>query len=156
MIYNVWPICAKAPHRPIRFAKRECTDSARLLPACASPPSVALRATQAYECGREMHILARTAGSSGAMPSCRHRHALPRRATGHRRACAPLVAPFAAGVRDLAPQRILPFHIGEFIPTSRCDAPERRGAFADERRIVVGDESGGGFTVAVPPRASSL
>jgi hypothetical protein len=35
--------------------------------------------------------------SSGARPTCRHPHAILRRAVGHRRACASLVASFAVG-----------------------------------------------------------
>jgi hypothetical protein len=60
----------------------------------------------------------------------------------YRRACAYLGASFAAGVvrRDL--ERIALASHGVPIATFRCDAPARRGVFADERRVVVGDEGG--------------
>jgi len=36
----------------------------------------------------------------------------------------------------------MPFHAGVPIAAFRRDAPARCGAFADERRIVAGDEDG--------------
>ena len=39
-------------------------------------------------------------------------------------------------------ERIAPLHTGALIATFRCDAPARCGAFADERRVVAGDEGG--------------
>jgi hypothetical protein len=68
--------------------------------------------------------------------------AIPRRPVGHRRACASLVAPFAAVVRKLDLERIAPFHTGALIATFHCAAPARCGAFADARRVV-GGEAGG-------------
>ena len=42
-------------------------------------------------------------------------------------------------------ERITPLHTGALIATFRCAAPARCGAFADERRIVAGDEGGYGL-----------
>ena len=41
-----------------------------------------------------------------------------------------------------AGERIAPLRTGALIATFRCAAPARCGAFADERRIVAGDEGG--------------
>jgi hypothetical protein len=52
--------------------------------------------------------------------------AIPRRPVGHRRACASLVAPFAAVVRKLDLERIAPFHTGALIATFHCARALRR------------------------------
>jgi len=57
-----------------------------------------------------------------------------------RRACASLVASFAAGVRELALERMPGLHTTVPIATFGWDAPARGGAFIDVRRVVVGDE----------------
>jgi hypothetical protein len=51
----------------------------------------------------------------------------------------PQFASFAAGVRELALERMTALHTGVLIATFRS-APSACGAFADERRIVAGDE----------------
>jgi hypothetical protein len=63
--------------------------------------------------------------------------ALPHRAVGPRRACASLVASFAAGVGVWNVD-----DTGVRIATFRCAAPARCGAFAEERRVVIGDGGG--------------
>lgn len=55
-----------------------------------------------------------------------------------RRARASVVAPFVAGAHKLAPERMIALHTGAPIASSVA----MRGAFADERRIVVGAEVG--------------
>jgi hypothetical protein len=52
------------------------------------------------------------------------------------RACASLVASFAAAVRELALERIAALHTGALIATFYRDAHARCGAFVDEQRIV--------------------
>jgi hypothetical protein len=49
-----------------------------------------------------------------------------------------VVAPFVAGAHKLAPERMIALHTGAPIASSVA----MRGAFADERRIVVGAEVG--------------
>jgi len=57
------------------------------------------------------------------------------------RACAALVASFAAGVRAAGLEWLAPFHAGLLISTFRCYTPVRCGAGVDERRIVGGDKA---------------
>ena len=65
----------------------------------------------------------------------------PRRRGGEcGRACASLVASFAAVVRELALDRIAPFHTDALIAIFHCATLARCGAFADERRMAAGDE----------------
>ena len=65
----------------------------------------------------------------------------PTSGSRHRRACAALVASFAAGVRELALELIALFVLARSSPI-RCDAGRALLAFADARRIVVGDAGG--------------
>jgi hypothetical protein len=65
-----------------------------------------------------------------------HTETLIARATDER---ASLVASFAAGVRELVLERTAPFRTDVSIATSDA-APASCGAFADERRIVAGEE----------------
>jgi hypothetical protein len=48
------------------------------------------------------------------------------------------VTSFAEGVRELALERMTALHTTVLIATFRCDAPARRGAFAEQRHIVAG------------------
>jgi len=75
------------------------------------------------------------AGEGGAA------YIIPRRAVGRRRACASLVASFAAGVPVCDFWQ--PSSHGVFIATFRCAAPARGGAFAVERRVVSAAKAGG-------------
>jgi hypothetical protein len=52
-----------------------------------------------------------------------------------------MVASFAAGVRELAPELITP-HTGALIATFRSRCAESRGAFAEARHVVTGDAGG--------------
>ena len=66
----------------------------------------------------------------------------PSMSVGHRRACASLVASFAAGAREAGARTDAAlFHTGALIATFHCVAP-RCGTFDDQRRIVAGDEGG--------------
>jgi len=81
--------------------------------------------------------------SSGTVSTCRNRHVLPRRAQDHRRACASLFAPFAAGVfARLRRTDKRPGRTSVRIATFRCNAPARCGAFGNAWGIVAGDEGG--------------
>jgi len=53
-----------------------------------------------------------------------------------------MVASFAAGVRELALDRMTALHTAVLIATFGRDTPARCGAFVDERRIVAGDACG--------------
>jgi hypothetical protein len=60
----------------------------------------------------------------------------------YQQACAALFASFAAGVRELALERMTALHTGVLIATFRSAPSARCGAFADARRIVASDEGG--------------
>jgi hypothetical protein len=141
------------------------TRSAKAVPA-RSPMSASWPATKAAACGRETFSLADAtvylAGDRtdyyplhAAVLIATLRCAAPARCGGfaderrvlvgdegervpHRRACAFLAASFAAGVRELALERITPSHAGALIATLHRAAPACC-AFVDERRVVVGD-----------------
>jgi hypothetical protein len=109
--------------------------------AARSPMSAAsLPATQAA--GADVRRLSGPIGpcnSSGAGPTCRHPDAILRRAVGHRRACASLIASFAAGEPCAKPdlERITAIFTPLFSsPLSVAPAPALCGAFVDERRVV--------------------
>jgi len=76
----------------------------------------------------------------------------PRRAVGHRRACASLVASFAAGAREAgSSNRSLPHRSGALIATVRCNALARRGAFVISGASLPGE---GGAAYIIPRRAA--
>jgi hypothetical protein len=113
------------PLDPVREARAR-TEGARFTPPCSSLPSVALRPCVAARSPMSASWLLVYDGGRV-----------------YRRARAPLVASFAADAReDLSSNCSRPLHTGVLIANFHRAAPARCGAFADERRVVAGDEGG--------------
>jgi hypothetical protein len=129
-----WPPAGQRPCRSIRFA--------RLTPAHRHLPFAAPVRRGAFADERRIVVANKAAGPQYRARVMATGTPLPRLVSGHRRACASLVASFAAGVRELALERLTALHNTVPVATFRRDASALCSAFADERRVVGGDEGG--------------
>ena len=106
-------------------------------PGGLSPPSVG--------CARRVAVRSPMSGASlrrRRRPRVRNAPSDASVGRSHRRACASLAASFAAGVRELALERMTRSSYRRAHRHLPRAAPARCGAFADERRIVAGDGGG--------------
>jgi hypothetical protein len=91
---------------------------------------------------RNDHRAPRISKSSGAVPTCHHQRAIALRVVSHRRACTSLVASFTARVPVREAELATPSSHRRAHRFFHCAARARGDAFADERRLVAGDEGG--------------